>query len=352
MFLYVGGMPGDGIGIWSLSDDGLSATSVATVGGLHSPSFLCAHPQLPLLYAAERRWSAEDGSTGAVSIFEIDPAGGLMLLARIPSGGAFTAHVSVSGDGKFLAVANPRGPNIALWALDAAGLPIAEPQVIAHEGRGATPRQAEPWPHSTFFTPDGRHMLACDLALDRVFIHDLAGAGALSVPSAQAMVQVSSGAGARHLALSADGRHFYVANELDSTVSVFGFDEAGDCFAIVQTLPATGADFAGANQPAEILLTPGGEFLLLTNRGADTVARFRVDAASGRLTPCAPIACGGETPRHIALDRNGRLAAVCNQKSNAVSLFQLDRDGEMRLLPDPVPFPNPTCALFWAAREG
>ena len=348
MLLFIGAMPSASIEVWQVDPHDLAATRLGAASGLLSPSFLCLHPTLARLYAVERNWSDTDPSTGALTTFAIDRSNGtLRQIDRCRSGGAFTAHVSVSADGAFLTTANPRGPTIALFHLDEAGLPGAGPDVVTYRGRGAKPRQAEPWPHSAFFDAAGRHVLACDLGLDRIFIHRLDREAKALAPTEQGFAQVSSGAGARHLTLAGDGRTVYVANELDSTVAVFRFDPEQGHMWIVQTVLTVPTAHAERNQPAEILLSPDGRFLYVTNRGDDTLAVFAVDPDSGHLTLIDQIATFGISPRHATIDTAGKIMAICNQQSHEVRLFRLGADGLPQLAGFPIAVGNPTCARFF-----
>jgi 6-phosphogluconolactonase len=346
MHLYVGGMPSESIGAWRLDPGSLKAAKTHDVDGLFSPSFLCLHPKLPVLYAAERSWSSGDTRAGAVTAFAIAPrTGELRRLDRWPSGGAFTAHVNVSADGQYLMTANPRGPTVALFRLNARGLPEQPPCVVYHSGRGATLRQEAPWPHSCYFDWSGQRALVCDLGLDRVFVYDLDRHSTRLTPARQPFAQVSSGAGARHLALGVDNHCIYVANELDSTVSVFKCDTERGYLSIVQTLNSVPEQHLSSNQPAEIAVAPDGRHLYLTNRGHDTVAVFEIARSTGRLSCKEMVSCEGSSPRHLCIDRRGTLMAVCNQRSQEVVLFRMSRDGRLQPSGERLSVPNPTCAL-------
>lgn len=277
---FMGGAPGGGVHLFELDPAEPSVREVQVVGGLNSPSYLARHPRLPLLYAAERAWSAQDKSEGALARLAIGPDGTLSLLDRRRAGGAFSAHIAVSPDGGLCALANPLGPNMAVFPLSAEGLP-GDPACFGFAGQGARPRQSAPWPHSCWFDAAGRRMFVCDLGLDRISIYDVAADGRGVAPAAFAQAQVSSGAGARHMALRGDGRFAYVANELDGTISVFAIDDERGTLTIVQTIPCA----AQASQPCEIVCDGAGRFLYVTLRGPEAVAVFAIDAQDGTLTP-------------------------------------------------------------------
>lgn len=338
---FMGGAPGGGVHLFELDPAAPSASEVQVLGGLNSPSYLARHPRLPLLYAAERAWSAEDKSQGALSTLSIKPDGTLELLHRRPSGGAFSAHLAVSPHGSLCALANPLGPNLAVFALSDEGLP-ADPDCFAFTGQGARPRQSAPWPHSCWFDAAGKRMFACDLGLDQISIYDVATDDSRVSPAAFARAQVSSGAGARHMALRGDGRFAYVANELDGTISVFAIDDERGTLTIVQTLPCAPQPC----QPCEIVCDAAGRHLYVTLRGPEAVAVFAIDAESGILVPRQMASCLGDTPRHIALSPDGTLALVSNQLSGQVMGFALGDGGRLTPTGLVICVPSPACVVF------
>lgn len=104
---------------------------------------------------------------------------------------------------------------------------------------------------------------------------------------------------------------------------------------IPTVLPEYGREF---NLPAEVALSPDSEFLLVSNRGRDTLAVYRVDALSGRLTPVAFPGSGGHGPRHFAFtfaqgrtshtpeasSPDGNLLLVGNSDSGSVPAFSFN----------------------------
>lgn len=343
---FMGGAPAEGIRLVEVDPSARRMEVVQTVGGLFSPSFLCRHPQGCRLYAAERRWSAADGTEGALMTFAVDGKG-LTQIDRRRSGGGFTAHVQVSPDARIVVTSNPMGPTVAMFTLDADGVPNSLDTRFRYEGRGARERQSAPWPHSAWFEPEGRRVFVCDLGLDRIMIYDVPSDGGPPVPGRQPFAQVGSGAGARHMAVSRDGRHLYVANELDGTIAVFAHDPAVGSVTIAQTI-ASVTDGSGVPcQPAEIVLSPDGRHLYVTNRGPEQVGIFAVDAESGAITPAGFAPTLGKLPRHIALSPDGLHAIVSNQLSGDLLFY--DRDPQTGALEPSgmrLPTPSPSCVVF------
>lgn len=337
---FMGGAPGEGVHLVQLADGCRSGQVVTVLGGLQSPSYLARHPQLPLLYAAERAWSEDDKTTGALATIRLDQTN-LSLVDRRRSGGAFSAHVAVSPDGTALMLANPLGPNIAAFQLGRDGLP-GDAETECFEGRGPRPRQSAPWPHSCWFAPGGKWAFACDLGLDTISIYTMID-GLLPLRRAPFTgAQVSSGAGARHMAVRPDGRFAYVANELDGTICVFALDEELGTLTITQTI----ACVDGPSQPCEIVCDAGVRYLYVTLRGPEVVAVYRIGPEDGRLTPVQLAPCLGNTPRHIALSPDGDTAIVCNQLSGELVGMAIGTDGLLTPNGLRISIPSPSCAVF------
>ncbi|PJG46230.1 hypothetical protein CAF53_18680 [Sphingobium sp. LB126] len=351
---FMGGAPSEGLYIFDFDGDALRAKPVGIARDVFSPSYLALDAAGRRLYAAERQLDIDDRTTGAISAWSIAADGGLAPLWKIASGGANCAHISVAPDGRSLAVANPLGPTVALCRLGADGRPDGPLRIARHEGRGARPRQAEPWPHSAYFDRDGARLLACDLALDRIFVYRTDARGMGLPPGPQPFAQVHSGAGARHMAWSRDGATAYVANELDSTLSVFAYDGESGSLICKQTLLSV-ADEAQAegNQPAEIMVSPDGRHLYVSNRGADCISVLAIDAVTGRLAHASQALVHGRVPRNICLSPDGRFAFVANQLSGQIGLYRVDgASGTLAYAGVLCEVPNPSCIVLFDSGFG
>jgi 6-phosphogluconolactonase (cycloisomerase 2 family) len=112
----------------------------------------------------------------------------------------------------------------------------------------------------------------------------------------------------------------YVANELDSTVTVCGW--ANGKLTPGQRVLSVPSP-AGANYPGEILVSANGKFVYVSNRGQNTIGVFSVSANGAALKLVAAPSCGGDWPRHLALDASGSWIYAVNQRSGDVSWFPL-----------------------------
>lgn len=135
---------------------------------LEAPSYLAWHPVLPVLYVVHER------SAGAVSALRAQRDGSLTLLATLPTGGADPCHVAVAAQAGLLLCSNYTSGSLAVFALDADGLPGERIALVQHIGGRPDPeRQAGPHVHMS--VPDSVDRVeVVDLGLDQVLEYPVA----------------------------------------------------------------------------------------------------------------------------------------------------------------------------------
>ena len=248
-----------------------------------------------------------------VSFFDVNPACTLAVLVnetgegcvssvalsasleRVSSAkciGADPCHVSISKNGKFAVVANysdtASAGSLSVMRLTPEGGVSGPVQVIARSGSGpVAARQAGPHMHCAVFHPhDPKLLYAVDLGSDAIsqFIFD-EGTGILRPNPAGAIVSLPAGSGPRHLTFSACGTLAFATGELDNKLYVFQVDvvSGSGALTLVQSLPllprsfdASGGAFGGAVYAADLHVTPSGKFLIVSTRGYDALALFKV----------------------------------------------------------------------------
>lgn len=309
-----------GIHAFALDPSG-RLSPLGSAAGVARPSYVIAHPERPVLYAAGELGRAEDGEGGRVWALEIDrDPWALRPLGDLPSGGDQPCHLQLDPTGRWLVVSNYGSGTVGLLRLGPDGRLVEMTELVEHAGRGVrADRQEGPHAHSALCSPDGRLVLVADLGADRVAAYRLdSPAGRLVALDATAS---RPGAGPRHMAFGPSGGRLYVANELDCTVSVYEVAPGSGRLREVQaveTLPAG----AGESLTADVAMSSSGERLYVSNRGHDSVAVFEVDG-DGRLTRLAVRPCGGRWPRSIALHPGGRHLVVANQRDDDVSVLEV-----------------------------
>jgi len=311
-----------------------------------NPSFLALHPSKPLLYAVNEVSTFDGAKTGSVTGFQ--RAAGSHLLHAInqqPSGGGGPCHLTLDPSGAHLLLANYGGGSIADLPVAGDGR-LGAPRVVQHSGSSADPkRQKGPHAHMVELDPSHRFVLAVDLGLDRVLIYQFDAKSGLGAKAGEGVL--APGSGPRHIAFHPDGKHVYCINELNSTITVFESNRSTGSLAAVQTVPTVAGSAARSNSTAEIAVHPSGSFLIGSNRGADTLAIFTIDPATGRLTPAGSVPTGGKTPRSFAFSRRGDWVIAANQDSDSLTVFKVDAAGPtLTRVGDPVSVGSPVCVLF------
>ena len=275
-------------------------------------------------------------------------AAGFFALNRLPSGGGLPCYVSLDRKSRFLLVANYGGGSITVFPVKddgSLGAPVAS---VQHEGSSVNPqRQQGPHPHSFFVDHHNTHAPVPDLGLDKVLVYGFDETDGNLVPNVEPYVRVALGSGPRHFDFHPDGRHAYVVNELNSTVTVFSYDGSTGGLTDLQTLPTVPSDFGGVNYPADLHVHPSGKFLYASNRGHDSIAIFRIDQLTHELTHITNEHTGGGNPRNFTIDPTGEFVVVGNQDSNTVVSFRIDqKSGVLKATGRQVSVPSPACHKF------
>jgi 6-phosphogluconolactonase len=305
------------------------------------PGFLALHPTKPLLYSVGRSAAHPKGS---LAVFKLGDS--LEFLAETSAQGANPCHLAIDATGKVLAAANYSNGITSTTLLDDAGLPAGPGFAIKVDGKGPrTDRQDGPHAHGVYFR--GKHLLVPDLGIDKVLTFTVDPATAKSDAAEPVAWTGNPGAGPRHMAFSPDGRHAYVVNELDNTVTACGFNSADGTLTTLHSVPTLPADWEGRSSTAEIEVHPNGKFVYASNRGHDSIAVFARDAASGKLSPVEIVPCGGKVPRHFTISPDGKWLLCAHQDSNTLASLPLDpATGKLGAPKATTAVPNPICIQF------
>jgi 6-phosphogluconolactonase len=314
--------------------------------GVENPSYLAIHPQGRYLYAVNEIGEFAGQPSGAVSAFEIAPqTGELHLLNRQLSRGKGPCYVSVDRTGTYVLVANYVGGNAAILPIEQDGKLGEASHVVEHHGSGPDPRrQQHPHAHSITLAPDNRYAFVADLGLDKLMVYQLDLSRGRLEPNDPPWTQLHAGAGPRHLAFHPGGTYAYVINELDSTMTVFAYDQRNGTFRTLQTLSTLPERFSGTSYCADVHVSPCGRFVYGSNRGHDSIVVFQIDQNTGMLAYVDHTSTQGQTPRNFCIDPSGEWLLAANQNTDTVITFRIDQETG-KLLPTGhiADVPTPVC---------
>lgn len=326
---------GKGIGLAEYDAATGRVTGTGTVVEVDDPSYLAVHPDGRTLYCVAER------EEGAVTAVRRSDGGRHEVLGTRATGGAAPCHLSVHPSGRWLLSAEYGSGSVAVHPVGASGALGERTDRVVHSAPEPGPRQDGPHAHQVLTSPDGGHVLAVDLGTDTVYTYRLDGSAGTLRPVSRARTR--PGSGPRHLAFHPGGRFAYLANELDDTVVVCGYDPATGRLTPGDPQP-TGSG-GGTNHPAQLVVTPDGAYAYLANRGHDSLARYAVEADGARLRLLDTVPVRGGFPRHLALSPDGTLLFAANQRSGTVSVFSVGRDGGLGPAGEPFASPVAVCAL-------
>ncbi len=346
--LFIGTYTNSGSrGIYALELD--SATGVLSVPRIAAetgnPTYLAFSPNRRFLYAVNNTPALAIGYAADIAQARLTP---LPLSSTVPE--KEPCYVAVDPTARAVVVAHYHQGYLASLPLRPDGSLGAPVSVIRHSGPGTRVvpgRQDKPHVHCTVISPDGRHVLVCDLGLDRIFYYALDAASATLTPTSAGSLAVAPGTGPRHLTFAPNGEHAFLIGELGNTISAYTYDAASGTLALHDTHPTLPADFRGQNTAAAIRVHPNGHFIYGSNRGHDSIAVLAFDAKSGRLTPVEIVPSGGKGPRDFALSPDGAWLVAAHQESNSLTAFRVDPDtGRLSRVDTSTQLSAPVCVLF------
>jgi 6-phosphogluconolactonase len=330
-FVYIGTyttkQTSKGIYVYRFDAANGQLTSVGLAAESADPSFLAVHPNGKYLYAVNEIGNFNGAKSGAVSAFEIDPKNGsLKLLNQVSTHGAGPCHVSLDKTGRWVLVANYDGGSVATFMVQDDGSLSLVKGFVQHSGSSVDKtRQEGPHAHWIGVSPDNRFALVADLGLDDVLMYRLSDLQGSLTPNTPPYAQVKPGSGPRHFAFHPNGKFGYVLTEMAATVTAFSYDAKKGALTPLQTVPTLPKDYSGPTEAAEIVVHPLGKFLYASNRaGVDTITIFAIDNAKGTLKEVDRVSTKGKTPRNFAVDPTGKFLVAANEDSGNLVVFRID----------------------------
>lgn len=354
--------PGNGRGIHMFQVDrttgALSPASEYKLGT--SPSCLAVNAAGTHLYSANETDRVGSGKVGSVSAYAIDPRDGTLSHAQTQeSGGAGPTYVSIHPLGRFLLVANYFGGSVAVLPIRPDGT-LGPATDIQQDSGKLGPTKATNAPPGSFAIsghdrthahiiqsdPSGRFVLHVDLGLDKIYIWKFDAEKGKLIASEPASISLPPGDGPRHFHFHPNGKWLYSIQEEGSNVVLFDYDSESGALAARQTISTLPPKFAGSNFCSGILVSADGRFVYAGNRLHDCIAIFSI-GADGTLSYVGEEWTRGNYPRSFTFDPTGEFLYCCNQRSDNVTVFRVDRkSGSLNFTGQYTPVGNPSHVVF------
>ncbi|HEX6352100.1 lactonase family protein [Actinophytocola sp.] len=359
---------GKGITVWRVGRDGWEQIQLVEAEDddpttPHGPDAIPINPSFLALDPTGRFLYTVHGDATKVTSFAVAADGTLTRLNTVDTGRPNGVHLAVDPSGRWLVVAH----------LSAAGsvttLPIHADGSLGDVAGSLVPpgtpgphktAQLGPNPHHAPFDPTGRWVLVPDRGLDRVFVAKLdAATGGLTVHGWGSSRELD---GPRHVAVNPVLPYLYAINELRSTLTAYRWDAAAGTLSPHRTVSATAPNMVTNSRGGEIAVSPSGRFVYVSNRSGtgdetpggpdpDTIGAFRVDRATGDLTPVEWVSTQGIRPRHFGFAPDGRRLYAANEVTHTIVEFAVDQgSGRLRPTGEVIETPSPVCVLFRSVR--
>jgi 6-phosphogluconolactonase len=331
-----GGGHGEGIYLFDVDAQSGALSNRRLAAKTPNPSWIAIHPSKKFLYTINEVADFAGGN-GSVSAFAMDAAsGGLTLLNTVSSAGAGPAHMSLDATGNFAFVANYMGGSIAVLPLQADGR-LGEAADVhrdlgsvgaAHAasapgGSFAISGHDAPHAHMISADPSNRFVLATDLGQDRIYVYRFDAKTGKLTPNGDP-VSLPSGDGPRHFAFHPNGRWLYQLTEEASTLVFFAFDPQTGALSAGQSISVLPSGFAGTSFGSEIQVSSDGKFVYTANRLHDSISICAI-GNDGKPNLIGEVSTMGDYPRHFAFDPSGSFLYACDQRSDCVASFHVNR---------------------------
>jgi 6-phosphogluconolactonase (cycloisomerase 2 family) len=348
---YTGG-GSEGIYVYGF-DPATARTELVGMTPVDNPSYLTTSADGCMVYAVSENGA---GETSWANAFAFDRATGtLTLVDREPTSGVAPCNITTDerfvhgGRGVWSArnvvTANYGGGNISVFGVAPGGGLTPLRQTLQLPGDPAVGTAIPPsHMHCVKFSPDGKFLFATDLGTDNILRWRVR-RGRIDAGSLTTFA-VPQGSGPRHFIFDAAGRNLYLINEVSGTVIAFRY-RGGD----LEPFQTVQADTAGGHGSADIVLTPDGRWLYVSNRlKNDGVAIFAVSPDDGTLTPVG-YRTTGVHPRNLSIAPGGRFLFVACRDTNAIEIYAIDpATGALTSVDRTIPLDKPVCVTFIAAR--
>ncbi len=275
------------------------------VGG--QPGCLAFRGDGRVLFAALRQ-------SGKLASFAVDPDSHQLTLLSAADVDADPAYVRLDRTERWLLSAYYRAGRVMVHAVSEDGRIDARPVQVVQTARNA---------HAIEPSPDNRFVLVPHTGPNRVYQFRFHAANGRLSPNSPPWLQMPANTGPRHLAFHSRLDRVYFDNEQGSSVTVCRFDRNLGILTPMQTVSTLPEDFGERNTCAHLELSHSGRYCLVSNRGHDSVAIYRIDGLTGRIHLTDRVSCG-RTPRGFNLSSDERILAAAGQADGTLTLYRFD----------------------------
>ncbi len=310
-----------------------------------NPSFLNLSPDGKTLYAV-----SEVAPEGSVHSYRIDPkTGKLSEPVSLSSGGPIACHVSTDSTNQFAVVSNYSGGSYAFYKLKPNG--DLDSQIAYH----AIPKtrieneDRKALGHCGFFDSTDSLAFTCDAGQDKVHLFKLDRQLGTVTPNDPPFIAMPRLSAPRHIHIAPDNSVAFVNGERDMTVNLLKLDVKANQFEVIQSLSTLreSEKVQPGYSTAECRIHPNGKWVYVSNRGHNTIAAFKYDASSTKLSPAGHITGDIKIPRNFNVTPCGKWMLIASQDGGKVGVFEMDdATGLAKETPNAIKIDRCVCVKF------
>lgn len=280
-----------------------------------NPSFQCFDRENKFLYSVH-------GDLTLVSSYRILEDGTLAHLNTIDIGGRNPVDITVDKSNRYLIVATLQGGSLYTIRREADGSLGKVEAKFTYEGKEEGQVSMI---HQCLWDQTGNYLFAC-------------AQGRINGYGQMRALKYDSGQGTfcetdrflsrtwdepRHAAMHPNNRWLYMCEEKGNKVLYFNFSQETGKLKALQELSTVPETVTGYSDASEVMVSPDGEYVLVSNRYTDSISVYRIEPCTGYLRNTGFFPCLGKTPRFFCFAPNGK-CYVANEDSDTIVEFQFD----------------------------
>ena len=275
----------------------------------HGPSgALCLHPTGQVMLVAHVE------STTLASFRLNTATGELTQINQVDTGIGIPAHLITDSAGRFLLTAYYGGGGVTVHRLDDDGA-IGELVQYIDTGEKA---------HAILAAAGDRYVFVphvCPINKTSQFRFDTE--SGLLTPNAPAeLPPPDDETGPRHICFRPGEDVAYIVNEQGNTVTAHHFDPENGTLEIFQNISTLPADYTEGGATAHVEVHPNGKWVYASNRGHDSIVGYNIDA-DGTISPFGHVSVPA-SPRSFNIDPTGAYLYCAGESADLMTAYRVD----------------------------
>jgi 6-phosphogluconolactonase len=325
-----------GIYLFDIDTDIKTISQKAIYDGLSNPSFLALSKDQSKIYTFSENYNS--GTVAALSINEKHDS--IKLINKVSTKIKGPCHIATDDKNAFTSVYN--GGFLSVFGINSDYSLTETKQTLGFTPSGNDKTVSHI--HQVVIAPDQKHIITNDLGTDKVWIYKYNPVSKSEVLYDGKSFDVKAGSGPRHAVFSKNGKFFFLAHELDGTVSSFSYKNGNIKLIQENTVIRD-------NNPkpwvADIHLSPDNKYLYVTNRApANDITCFKV-SKKGILTFVSQTKTEGDGPRNFAITPDGKFIFIGHQFTDNITIFKRDAEtGKIINTGMQINVGSPVCLIF------